>query len=607
MATVIIPSPPPETVKVEGSPADAEAMAARLMSAANAIEGQQDFATGAAIAGVGDGDGTWSGVGASAYRSAIAPFASETSTAYTALTRSAKTIRAYGDELADLKETRRDLDEQRGSLAQAITVFADEVSSWEGKDIPAETLAGLQSRSSDLQGQVRGFAEDNERLTTSTEANERSLVSALGAYTGVSASRRTMAASGYDPAALIRSGLDKIGRGAHPEDIGDLSPERRAHWWASLNPGEQEAAMQEFPEYLGDGAGLPAAVRNDANLQNLDRDIAQSDAVIALGPRDARTYVDAEKTLRNARAVRSAMILEAEKHPGVPIQLYGYDAKAFGGDGKAIVSIGDLDTARDVAWNVPGMTTDITKIGDNLESARDLYDQASGPDGSASLASVAWIGYDAPSGADMGAVAAPGAAKDGGNLLAADIQGFTAARDQAGLGQGSGPSDHLNLNLIGHSYGTPTVGWAGDGGRLADDVDTVTLLGSPGTGGVTDADEFGIGAQNVYVGSAANDFVGHLGSPNGVNSFGMSGLGSDPATSTYGAERFRAEGGDATALIGNHNSYYQPGTESLQNLGRIVTGHGADISHENRRSWLDVLEGAITQKDPAVESRKDGG
>ncbi|WP_253660457.1 alpha/beta hydrolase [Williamsia maris] len=603
-----IPSPPPETVKVEGDPGAAEAMAARLTSAASATEGQQDFATGSAVSGVGDGGGTWSGLGASAYRGAIAPFASETSTAYTGLTRGAKAMRAYGDALVDLKRTRQDLDERRGSLAQAISVFADEVRSWEGKDIPAETLAVLQSRSSDLQREVQTVTDENQRLASATESNERSFVSALGSYTGVAASGATMAASGYDPSTLVRSGLDKVGRGAHPEDIDDLSPEQRAQWWAALNPAEQEAAMQEFPEYLGNGQGLPASVRNDANLQNLDRDIAQSDAVIAGGAlADPRRYVDAEKTLRNARSVKSTITTTQEDRPGVPIQLYGYDANAFGGDGKAIVSIGDLDTARDVAWNVPGMTTDISSIEANVGSAGTLHDQASRlPNGSTSLASVAWIGYDAPSGADMGAVAAPGAARDGGNLLAADIQGFTAARDQAGLGQGSGASDHLNLSLIGHSYGTPTVGWAGDDGRLSADVDTVTLLGSPGTGGVTDAEEFGIGAENVYVGSAANDFVGHLGSPNSVNAFGMSGLGSDPATTAYGAERFRAEGGDTTALIGNHNSYYQEGTESLKNLGKIVAGHGDDISHENRRSPLDVLEGAVTQQDPAVESREDG-
>ena len=585
---------------MEGSPSDAEAMAARLSRAANAVEGQQDFASGGAISGVGDGGGTWSGKGASAYRGAIAPFASETSTAYTGLTRGAKAIRTYADELEELKKTHRQLDDRRGELTGAISSFAAEVRFWEGKEVPPATLVGLQTRSADLQREVQTFTTENDALRTKNETNERSFADALNAVAGTAASGRSLSASGYNAGDLLRSGLSKIHQGARPEDIDSMNPSQRAQWWSSLTPSEREAALQEFPEYLGNGKGLPASVRNCANNQNLDRDIAQSTAATTV-PNTSAVYGDAKRRLDKAQGVRSALAQAERDHPGVPVQLYGYDADAFGGDGKAIVSVGDLDNAHDVAWNVPGMTTNISSIGGNVDSAGRLYEEATGKGGSSSMASVAWIGYDAPSDSDMGAVAAPGAAKDGGNLLAADIAGFTAARDQAQLGQGAGAADNLNLNVVGHSYGTTTVGWAGDDGRLAGQVDTVTLLGSPGTGGATSADEFGIGAENVYVGSAANDLVGHLGSPTSDESFGLGGLGSDPATTRYGAERFQAEGGDFSFPIGNHNSYYQEDTESLTNLGKIVTGHGEDISHENRRSLWDVITGAVSQSDESVK------
>lgn len=600
MPTVAIPADPPGTTQVQGSPGDAEAMATRLSRAANAVEGQQDFASGGAISGVGGGGGTWSGKGASAYRGAIAPFASETSTAYTGLTRGVKAIRAYADELEDLKTTRQQLDDRRGELTRAISSFAAEVRSWEGKEVPPATLADLQTRSVDLEREVQTFTTDNDALRTKTDTNERTFVGALGAVAGTAAAGRSLSASRYNPADLLRSGLSKIHRGAHPEDIDSMNPSQRAQWWSSLTPAEKEAALQEFPEYLGNGNGLPASVRNEANHQNLDRDIAQSTAATTV-PNTSGVYGDARRRLEKAQAVKSALDTAAQRHPGVPVQLYGYDADAFGGDGKAIVSVGDLDNARDVAWNVPGMTTSISSIDPNVDAAGRLYNEATRNAGSTSMASVAWIGYDAPSGTDLGAVASSGSARDGGNLLAADIAGFTAARDQAQLGQGAGAADHLNLNVVGHSYGTTTVGWAGDDGRLAGQVDTVTLLGSPGTGGVTSADEFGIGAKNVYVGSAANDLVGHLGSPTSDETFGLGGLGSDPATTRYGAERFQAEGGDSSFPIGNHNSYYQKDTESLANLGKIVTGHGDDITHENRRSPLDVITGAVTQSDDSVE------
>ncbi|MDY6809763.1 MAG: hypothetical protein SW127_12200, partial [Actinomycetota bacterium] len=139
-----------------------------------------------------------------------------------------------------------------------------------------------------------------------------------------------------------------------------------------------------------------------------------------------------------------------------------------------------------------------------------------------------------------------------------------------------------------------------------DDLDTVTLLGSPGASGVTTADEFGIGATNVYVGAASDDAVAHLGGA--TANTGISGLGIDPATTAFGAERFRAEGGDVAPILGNHSSYFQIGSESLENLGRIVAGRGGDITHENRRSTADVIAGQLSggRRDPAVDSRKAG-
>ncbi len=410
----------------------------------------------------------------------------------------------------------------------------------------------------------------------------------------------TVTEQGFDPAAQIRAALDKVHPGAVPPDLTRLSAAERARWWAGLTPAERDSIEREFPELLGAGQGLPASVRDMANRRSLDRDINQAQAIVTLGDPSG----DAQKSLRTARSVKAGLDKARQTAPGAVIQLYAYDPHAFGGDGKAVVSVGDLDTAQNVAWIVPGMGSDISKTSGNVQNAADLYKQAGGERGS--VASVVWIGYDAPSGSDIGAVAASGAARDGGRMLAEDIKAFVAARHQLGRGQGQGADDHLNLNLIGHSYGSTTLGWAGDNGRLADDLDTVTFLGSPGAGGVETAEEFGIGARNVYVGTASDDAVGHLGGPTANTA--ISGLGIDPATTAFGAERFRAEGGDVAPVVGNHSSYYQIGSESLENLGRIVSGRGGDITHENRRNAGDVIEGQISggRRDPAVDSRKAG-
>ena len=54
-----------------------------------------------------------------------------------------------------------------------------------------------------------------------------------------------------------------------------------------------------------------------------------------------------------------------------------------------------------------------------------------------------------------------------------------------------------------------------------------------------------------------------------------------------------AEGGDLAPVVGNHSSYFQIGSESLENLGRIVSGRGGDITRENRRSVADVVAGQL--------------
>ncbi|UVF79693.1 alpha/beta hydrolase [Gordonia mangrovi] len=407
-------------------------------------------------------------------------------------------------------------------------------------------------------------------------------------------------ATDQDRAQRVRSALDKVRPGASSPNLEQMTAAERARWWAGLTTGERTAVVQELPEIIGAGQGLPASVRDRANRIALDRDLDQMRAVVDLGDRSD----DTQKTLRNAQSVRTGLAKAQQTAPGAVIQLYAYDPHAFGGDGKVVVAVGDLDTARNVAWLVPGVGADISRTAGDVQNAADLYKQAGGDRGD--VATAIWIGYDAPSGADLGALTGSGAARDGGRMLADDIAGFVTARDQLGVGQGSGVDDRLNLGLIGHSYGSTTVGWAGDNERMSDDLDTVTLLGSPGAGGIATADEFGIGATNVYVGAASDDAVAHLGGA--TANTGISGLGIDPATTAFGAERFRAEGGDVAPILGNHSSYFQIGSESLENLGRIVAGRGGDITHENRRSTADVIAGQLSggRRDPAVDSRKAG-
>src|SRR5205823_2726279 len=99
-------------------------------------------------------------------------------------------------------------------------------------------------------------------------------------------------------------------------------------------------------------------------------------------------------------------------------------------------------------------------------------------EGEESAASLAYIGYHAPNDSASWRVTGHRLAREGGQILFSDIKAFNAARD-AWAGDGS----HFDGNhVFGHSYGSSTTGYAGEGGRLGSEVRTVTLIGSPGAG-----------------------------------------------------------------------------------------------------------------------------
>ncbi|WP_394334553.1 alpha/beta hydrolase, partial [Mycobacteroides abscessus] len=63
------------------------------------------------------------------------------------------------------------------------------------------------------------------------------------------------------------------------------------------------------------------------------------------------------------------------------------------------VSFGDNPYHADsVSWHVPGLTTTIDKLGVNMSNALEHLKSVRKEDGSLSASSIAWIGYDAPSG-----------------------------------------------------------------------------------------------------------------------------------------------------------------------------------------------------------------
>ena len=413
----------------------------------------------------------------------------------------------------------------------------------------------------------------SEAVTDAAVSAEAALITALRRFPSPQAADAWLTGTaGQDPALV--SALASTGTGITA--LPTMTPESAASWWARLADAERDAILVQYPEIIGHLDGIPADARDTANRTLVDRDIA------ILENREERWGLTPteEDALANARAVRSQIaaiesVVDPYTKKPLVTQLYDFRSYAFGGDGRALLSVGDLAGAGNVAFTVPGMTTTVgDSLGSNVTGALNLYTEARWADSDKATACMVWIGYDAPSDWDILTVTTEARARAGGALLAADVAGYQASRG----------GDQPNLTVIGHSYGSTTTARAATDVGL--DVDSIALIGSPGAGSNTDhASDLGIGAQNIWVGSASTDPVTRLGSHgliNPENLPGNVGLGNDPAEDDFAAQRFQAELTDRHldpigGLSDDHTSYLDRDTESLFNLAAIVTGNEGDV------------------------------
>ncbi|MBN3459629.1 hypothetical protein JNN96_36975 [Mycobacterium sp. DSM 3803] len=372
-----------------------------------------------------------------------------------------------------------------------------------------------------------------------------------------------------------------------------------ADWWNGLTGEEQRALIDTYPRAIGNAEGIPAAARHEANSNTIAHDRDELRSRQESGERLTRSEQKYLNRLDKIDAALQDATRRAEQAGVGGPHILAFDPSAFRGEGRAIVAFGDDPyRAESVSWHVPGLTTTIDSLGTNMTNAFNHLQSTRSEHPGISASSIAWIGYDAPSGRNSWRVAFHGLARDGGNILHSDISGFNAARD---LLAGDG-SRFTNNHIFGHSYGSTTTSYAGEGGRLHDQVRTVTLLGSPGAGPHRSADGFGIGRDNVFVASSSRDWVTTLGGrESGGRFLGHFGLGRDPAMDTWGGRRITSEFPvhmDTAGTVGTHTAYYHyveeptgthPGvrSESLANFGRIAAGHPERLDFERHRTEVD--------------------
>jgi hypothetical protein len=402
--------------------------------------------------------------------------------------------------------------------------------------------------------------------------------------------------SDLNPAATGQTRLVDADAMRHPLDdaVQAVATARtNALWWKGLTEEQRRAVIVAYPDQVGNAEGLPPRVRDEANRRVLRDTLAREGA-------NPRRLI---KPIRRLDAVNSALrgaAMHMSRIDGGQPLVLAFDPPAFRHNGRILVSIGgDPYRASSVSWIVPGLGTTMANLAKRLKDGVNLLESARA-EGAADPVSIVWIGYDAPSGWRTFRVVSSVAAQRGGEILHADIRAFNAGRD-ATAGDGSHFS---NNHVFAHSYGSTTTGFAGRDGRLANEIRTLMLIGSPGVGAIRHADDFDIG-PNVFVAGSSRDPVTTWGRTSDPSVW--IGQGIDPTLHEFGARRVAAEfprSMDLVATGGTHTSYYRhvdqmgPRSQSLTNFGRIVADWQDRLTERGHRVEGQPLLGIRRTYDP---------
>ena len=384
------------------------------------------------------------------------------------------------------------------------------------------------------------------------------------------------------------------GKGAHSwskaeqEKFQSMSPEERAKFWSEQTYEQKQYLADHYPQLIGNADGVEAWARDRANRINLqekklkaerqiewlkaaERDPAAISSRTELRNRRERAERDLEDYKKIESALANGISLEDYQHgkQGEPVSLL-----TLQDDGvrvKAAVAQGDIDNAKHIATHVPGVGTTVEGGLDTYMRKTGNLRRAAAQEGQIPIqdvATVAWLGYDAPGGDDYVGMARPILAEEGSKRLAGFLTGIHESR-RYGAGD-------AHMTLVGHSYGSTTSGMAATKVKPGV-IDDMILYASPGMGTYS-SKNFHVDQHHLWVSAVPNgDSIQGLGF--------FTGLGEDPAVLNSG---FTHLSGDARGYSGydrfatrnyklpfqtsNHAVYLEEGTETLRDFGRVVSG-----------------------------------
>ncbi|MEU8649371.1 alpha/beta hydrolase [Streptomyces sp. NPDC048737] len=518
----------------------------------------------------------------------------------------------------DLEAAKKRLDiAVAGALTEKFTVNTDGSISYpsggEGTDgrIPeGGTVSGLTDPTAAAIGRQAGNVDPNpHRLLAQEYANQIATalkeateadgkwapkLRALKADDDLTVSDRDWADVKQDTDGVLKGAGEYLDSIKEPPKSG--SPEDNADWWKSLTAEQQTAYLTLRPAAVGALDGLPAEVRDDANRTVLAETQAKYQMHLDSIPPEPERYIygphggyprlnekwqewdekysdrksSLENTLKGMNSIQSRF--DATGKDGLPpAYLLGFDTK---GNGHAIVANGNPDTADHTAVYVPGTKSRLEGAGGDIGRMTRVWAEAHAMNPGQSVSTITWIGYDAPQNI------APEAmddhwAYDGAPKLNRFLDGLETAQ---------GGPDASHTTVIGHSYGSTTVGAASmaEGGMSTDDI---VVAGSPGML-VGDANDLDVGKGHVWSEAATSDpvpaggKVARLGGEkwdvetwNGIP-FNAGYVQVIPSGEAFGAHRMDVD-------TGGHSDYWNESSQSLKNQAAVVAGRYDKVEEDD--------------------------
>ncbi|MDQ1536159.1 MAG: hypothetical protein QOE58_552, partial [Actinomycetota bacterium] len=202
-------------------------------------------------------------------------------------------------------------------------------------------------------------------------------------------------------------------------------PAKAATWWRSLSPEQQHQVITNHPDWIGNRDGIPFTARDLANraLVSVARDrlSAQTEQMLTDGERLKRAMTSSPSkgvltagsvalgngalgnaALGNVEAkLASLQAIDATLAQPGDRQLLLLDLSKE--RAQAAIARGNVDTADNVTVVVPGLSTNVNSMLTNDRTMGDLQrhtelesGRAHTGQGTATTATVMWVGYQAP-------------------------------------------------------------------------------------------------------------------------------------------------------------------------------------------------------------------